>query len=114
MSDSLPDATGGSSGPIRFHLFVAGATSRTHRALENLRRLTEGDLQGRCEVEIIDVITDPDRAEEERILATPTLIKSSPGPTRRITGDLSDVDKVLRTIGIPSAEPTDFRAEPGP
>lgn len=113
MSPQDPAANGGSS-VIRFHLYVAGETPRTHRAIENLRRLAEGDLQGRCQVEVIDVLSHPDRAEDERILATPTLIKSSPPPRRRITGDLSDLDKVLAVIGVPHSDTAASRAERNP
>ena len=98
MTDS--DARDGSlSEPVRFRLYVAGASPRTRRAMDNLERIRES-LERRCEVEVIDVVADPERAEEERILATPTLIKESPPPRRRITGDLSDPDKVLRMIGV--------------
>ena len=84
---------------VRFHLFVAGETPRSRRAIENLREIVETSQQWRCEVEVIDVLAFPERAEEERILATPTLIKAFPLPRRRITGDLSDLGKVLRVIG---------------
>lgn len=107
---SLPDPAADidDGEPIRFQLFVAGSSPRTQRAMENLRRLREG-IGRRCEVEVIDVVADPARAEEERILATPTLVKHSPLPRRRITGDLSDPEKVLRLIGVealgPGAQP---------
>ena len=94
-----PATDGGPRQPIQFLLFVAGSTPRTRRAVDNLRRLTE-DLGDPCEVEIIDVIADPARADDERILATPTLIKTSPLPRRRITGDLSDAAKVMGVIGV--------------
>ena len=84
---------------VRFLLFVAGETPRSRRAIENLERILSASPQSRCEVEVIDVLASPERAEQERILATPTLIKDSPPPRRRVTGDLSDSEKVLRVIG---------------
>ena len=64
-------------------------------AIENLQRLCESDLAGRYELQIIDVVKNPELAEQDRILATPTLIKQLPPPLRRVIGDLSDADKVL-------------------
>jgi circadian clock protein KaiB len=84
---------------VRFQLFVAGETPRSRRAIENLQRLVKETPGWRCEIEVIDVLAHPERAEEERILATPTLIKDSPPPRRRVTGDLSDAEKVLRVMG---------------
>ena len=85
--------------PVRFQLFVAGETSRSRRAIENLDRILKTAPKTLCEVEVIDVLMSPERAEEERILATPTLIREYPPPRRRVTGDLSDADKVLEVIG---------------
>ena len=76
-------------------LFVTGASSRTAAAIANLRRICDQELAGRYELEIIDVLEFPEKAEDERIMATPTLIKSLPLPLRRVIGDLSDREKVL-------------------
>jgi circadian clock protein KaiB len=96
-SNSHLAATGGTH--VRFHLFVAGETSRSRRAIENLERILEASSRAHCEVEVIDVLLSPERAEQERILTTPTLVREFPPPRRRVTGDLSDADKVLRVIG---------------
>jgi hypothetical protein len=61
-------------------------------------------MRSPCEVEVIDVLQFPDLAERERVLATPTLLKESPLPRRRITGDLSDLEQVLRIIAPDTAE----------
>jgi circadian clock protein KaiB len=74
---------------------VAGATPRAVAAIENLRRICEKDLKGRYELEVIDVLKNPELAEQDKILATPTLIKQLPPPLRRVIGDLSDAEKVL-------------------
>jgi circadian clock protein KaiB len=76
-------------------LYVAGSTPRAQLAIDNLKRLCESDLSGRYELEIIDVLEHPELAEQDKILATPTLIKQLPPPLRRVIGDLSDSDKVL-------------------
>jgi circadian clock protein KaiB len=64
-------------------------------AIANLKRICEQELGGAYELEIIDVLKDPQLAEDDKILATPTLIKQLPPPLRRVIGDLSDKEKVL-------------------
>lgn len=81
-------------------LFVTGASSRSALAITNLRRICEQELEGQYDLEIIDVQEFPDLAEDEKILATPTLIKSLPLPLRRVIGDLSDTEKVLLGLEV--------------
>jgi circadian clock protein KaiB len=76
-------------------LYVTGSSPRTSAAISNLKRICEQELEGRYELEIIDVLEYPQIAEDEKILATPTLIKQLPPPLRRVIGDLSDKEKVL-------------------
>jgi len=85
-------------------LYVTGQTSRSERAIANLRRICEEDLQGQYQMIVVDVLERPQLAEDEKILATPTLIKALPPPLRRIIGDLSDKDKVL--LGLDLKAPT--------
>ena len=84
-------------------LYVTGTSPRTKIAIDNLNRICKADLDGRYELEIVDVLENPQRAEDERILATPTLIKNLPPPLRRVIGDLSDKDKVLLGLEVRSA-----------
>jgi circadian clock protein KaiB len=81
-------------------LYVTGQSPRTERAIANLRRLCKEELDGRYEIEIIDVLEHPQVAEDDRILATPTLIKQLPPPLRRVIGDLSNRDKVLLGLDV--------------
>jgi circadian clock protein KaiB len=81
-------------------LYVTGKTPRAEKAIANLRRICHEDLHGRYELQIIDVLEDPQKAEDEKILATPTLIKRLPPPLRRVIGDLSDRDKVLLGLEV--------------
>lgn len=81
-------------------LYVTGQTPRAERAIANLRRICEEDLGGQYELQIIDVLEHPQLAEDEKILATPTLIKRLPPPLRRVIGDLSDKDKVLLGLDV--------------
>lgn len=81
-------------------LYVTGNTPRSQRAIANLRRICEEELDESYQMVVIDVLERPQLAEDEKILATPTLIKQLPPPLRRIIGDLSDVDKVLLGLDI--------------
>jgi circadian clock protein KaiB len=76
-------------------LYVTGATPRAQTAIANLRRICDQELGGQYELEIIDVLEHPELAENDKILATPTLIKQLPPPLRKVIGDLSDKEKVL-------------------
>lgn len=79
---------------------MTSASARTATAIANLRRICEDELHGQYDLEIIDVLEHPDLAEDEKILATPTLIKSLPLPLRRVIGDLSDTEKVLLGLEV--------------
>jgi circadian clock protein KaiB len=88
-------------------LYVTGKTPRAEQAIANLRRICEEELQGKYELQIIDVLEHPQLAEDERILATPTLIKRLPPPLRRVIGDLSDTEKVLIGLDVwPDSPPS--------
>lgn len=81
-------------------LYVNGSSPRAATAIQNLKRICEEDLKGEYEIVIIDVIDQPEAAESDRVLATPTLIKQLPPPLRRVIGDLSDRDKVLLGLQV--------------
>lgn len=83
-------------------LFVTGQTPRSAFAIANLNRICQETLRDQCEVIVIDVLEHPDLAEEDKVLATPTLIKTAPPPARRVIGDLSDVQKVIWGLGLTS------------
>jgi circadian clock protein KaiB len=79
-------------------LYVAGLTARSRTAISNITGICEEHLQGRYDLEVIDVFQRPILAREEQIIATPTLVKKLPAPLRRLIGDLSEREKVL--IGL--------------
>jgi circadian clock protein KaiB len=79
-------------------LYVAGNTPNSMRALKTLRNILETEFLGVYALKVIDVLKNPQLAEEDKILATPTLAKILPPPVRRIIGDLSDRERVL--IGL--------------
>jgi len=81
-------------------LYVTGKTPRAEAAIRNLKEICSAAIGETYELIVIDVLEFPEKAEDDRILATPTLIKSLPLPIRRIIGDLSDKEKVLYGLDI--------------
>lgn len=81
-------------------LYITGRTPKSEQCIANLQAICERELEGRYELRIIDVLENPQLAEDEKILATPTLIKELPPPIRRIIGDLSDTEKVLLGLDL--------------
>lgn len=84
-------------------LYVTGATSRSRRAILNINAICEEHLEGKCNLEIVDILQKPALAREAQIVAAPTLIKLQPLPLRRIIGDLSDTERVLAGLGLKCA-----------
>ena len=81
-------------------LFVTGASPNSVRAIINLKDLCERYLSGRYSLEIIDVYQQRALAEKEQIIALPLLIRKLPLPERRLIGDMSETDKVLKGLGL--------------
>ena len=79
-------------------LYVAGITPKSTKAIANVKQICEEHLQGRYELEIIDIYQQPQLAQDEQIIAVPTLIKALPLPLRRLVGDMSDTERFL--VGI--------------
>jgi circadian clock protein KaiB len=83
-----------------FKLYVFDHTSRAQRAIENLRCICEEELKGQYELTVIDLLEHPEATAEEKIIATPTLIKKLPLPAERIIGDLSNREQFLERFNI--------------
>ena len=83
---------------LRLELYVLEQSTKSRVALENIRRICAQLEPGTCELEVIDVIDQPQAAERASVVATPTLIKLSPPPVWRIVGDLSRPEAVLRAL----------------
>jgi circadian clock protein KaiB len=81
-------------------LFITGASINSRRAIVNLKDICEKHLKDNYSLEIIDVYQQQTVAEKEQIIALPLLIKSRPLPARRLIGDMSDTEKVLKGLGI--------------
>ncbi|TWT33489.1 Circadian clock protein KaiB [Posidoniimonas corsicana] len=83
-------------------LYVTDITPAIQRAIETLRSFCDDELTGCYDFQVIDIREHPQLAENERILAVPTLIKELPPPIRRVIGDLSDRDRVLFGLDLQS------------
>jgi circadian clock protein KaiB len=92
-------------------LCITGTTPLSARAVVNIRRICEEHLQGRYDLEVIDIREHPELAAREQLVAAPTLVKVEPPPVRRFVGDMSETDRILRRLGLclpasQDAEPT--------
>ena len=91
------------NGHVVLTLFVAGGSNLSQRAIANVERVCKEALGDDYELEIVDISADPGAAEENRIVAVPTLLKRSPLPVVRLVGDLSYTDRVLDKLNIEPA-----------
>jgi circadian clock protein KaiB len=100
--------TGPTSGAWELRLYVAGPTPKSVTAFRNIEKLCEEHLAGLYHIEVIDLTKDPQLAQGDQILALPTLVKKLPVPIRKIIGTLSDTERVLGALGLPTADGEPF------
>lgn len=81
-------------------LYVTGTTPKSVRAIQNIRKICDDHLKGRCDLEVIDIYQQPVLAEGDQIIAVPTLIKKLPLPLRKFIGDLSNAEKILLGLDL--------------
>jgi circadian clock protein KaiB len=81
-------------------LYVSGMTPRSRQAIDNIQKLCEEHLAGRCDLEIIDIYQQPELAKEGQVIAAPTLVKKLPLPLRKIIGDMGDPGRIMVVLGI--------------
>jgi circadian clock protein KaiB len=93
-------ASGGEPEKYILRLYITGMTKRSARTIENLQTFCHKHLEGRYELQVIDVYQQPELARTEQIVAVPTLIKKLPLPLRRLIGDMSDEERVLVGLDI--------------
>ena len=89
---------------LKLYLYMSNETPSSVAGAYNLRVLLDKELKGQYSLEVINVLDNPQRAVEDNILATPTLVKASPPPERRVIGDLSDNERVLTALGLTPKE----------
>ncbi len=90
--------------PFALRLYVADRESTAVRAMANLEAMCREFLPDGCDLEIIDIMREPQRGLDDNIMVTPTLIKLAPLPVRRIFGDLSDRGRLLDALGLTGLE----------
>jgi circadian clock protein KaiB len=90
------------SGTWELRLYVAGQTPNSVRALANLRKICDQHLAGLYRIEVVDLLENPQLAQDDQILATPTLVRKAPRPVRKIIGDLSNTERALAGLDLPS------------
>jgi circadian clock protein KaiB len=83
-------------------LYVTGATGKSARAIENIKKICEEHLKGHYRLEVVDLYQKPALAKGEQILAAPTLIKKLPLPLRRLVGDMSNAERVIVGLDLKS------------
>ncbi len=83
-------------------LYVSDASDVSRQAIADLEALCAASRGREWDVSVIDVLEDPKRAERARIVATPTLLRVSPGPERRVVGDLADRERTLLALDLPA------------
>ena len=87
-------------GKLVLQLYVSGMSPKSMEAIENIKRLCDEHLKGAFELEIIDLYKNPERAAEEQILFSPSLIKKLPLPKKILIGTLANADSVIKGLGI--------------
>lgn len=86
-------------------LYIAGQTPRSIAAFANLKKLCEQHLQGRYNIEVVDLVKHPQLAAGDQILAIPTLVRKLPQPVRKIVGDLRDTERALVGLQLRQSAP---------
>ncbi len=81
-------------------LYVAGQTPKCMTAFANLKRICEEHLAGQYQIEVIDLLVNPQLAKGDQILALPTLVRKLPEPVKKIIGDLSNTERVLVGLDV--------------
>lgn len=80
-------------------LFIAGSSPRSSQAVANVRKLCADSLPGVCDLEVVDILQQPQVAKDNQIIAVPTLIKKLPKPIRLFVGDMSNGEAILQAMG---------------
>ena len=81
-------------------LFITGTTPRSVKAIENVQAFCGRELEGRYELEIVDLYENPDRAQPANVIVAPTLIRHEPKPIKLLVGDMSDTQRLHSTVMV--------------
>ncbi len=86
-------------------LYITGTTPKSLSAISNIKKICEEHLQGRYDLEVVDIYQQPSLAAGEQIIAVPTLIKKLPLPLRRLIGDMSNAEHILLGLDLKAKKP---------
>jgi circadian clock protein KaiB len=86
----------------QLRLYVAGQTARSQAVLRNLEAICETHLRGKYQIEVVDLLVNPQLARGDQIFAVPTLVRQLPPPVKKIIGDLSNIERVLVGLDLRS------------
>ncbi len=100
VTKSKSNHTKSSKKAWELRLYVAGQTPKSLAAFANLKKICEEHLAGQYEIEVIDLLKEPQLASGDQILAIPTLVRKLPQPIRKIIGDLSNTERVLVGLNL--------------
>ena len=107
MTPKAQDATGpeDQSKTWLLRLYVAGQTAKSITAFTNLKRICEIHLKGLYQIEVVDLLVNPQLAKGDQIIAVPTLVRQLPPPVKKIIGDLAEEERVLIGLDLKSSQP---------
>ena len=100
MTENADDKSNSGKSQYVLRLYVSGMTPNSIRAIENIRKICAEHLEGRYQLEIIDIYQQPIFAKEGQIVAAPTLVKELPPPLRKFIGDMSQTEKILLGLDL--------------
>jgi circadian clock protein KaiB len=102
-ADGVADPAPGSASPwYNLRLYVTGKTPNSLRAIAKIREVCEECLPGRYQLQVIDIYQQPALAGADHIVVSPTLVRSAPGPLRRLIGNLADRERLLTGLELKS------------
>ena len=81
-------------------LYITGSSTSSQEAMKNLKAVLKEGMGKDYNIRVIDVLKEPQLAEDDKIRATPTLVREEPAPIRKILGDCSDKEKVLMALEL--------------
>ena len=85
---------------IELRLYIAGQTMKSKQSIDRLESFFDNGLKSRYALEVIDLLSSPEAAEQDNVFATPTLVKTYPAPSRKIIGEFVDKEKVFKALEI--------------
>lgn len=95
VSNDIPSR---SEGEHRYRLYISSTSPISSRAVVNARRFLEEFLPGKYHLAVMNIAENIDKARADQIVASPTLMRIWPLPQRRFIGDLSDTERLRRSL----------------